>query len=687
MLDILNVLEFVHLHQVIHRDIKPSNLIRRQHDGKMILIDFGAVKEIRNQIVNDSEQSEITVAIGTKGYMPNEQSAGKPRFNSDIYALGIVAIQALTGLRPSKLGEDPNTGEILWRDKIQVSDGLANIIDKMVRYDFRVRYQSVGEILVDLQQLINPQKAKKQRSWKKFIRNGLSIVSTSWLLTTAFVLGIAELKIVQPLELAAYDRMIRLRFVTRLYWNLSYEDKHSDDFDPDLLIIDITENDLKRYQSSLPDSVVSQLLTKLQSYQPRIIGLNIYRPQQKNFAVGLKRQDNIIGACKFSNVKESEIAPPPNLSADKIGFNNIIVDDDGIVRRSLLLADSGDKHCTAKYSFGALLAIAYLEQRNIPITFNQTGDFQIGKASIQPLKPDSGGYQQIDAGGYQIMLDYRSTSNIAEKRSLEDVLENRINPKLVKNKIVIIATTTLPNTYYTPYRRNISALDIHAHVVSQILTAARAERPLFNVWSREKQVKWIAAWAMAGGILAWLLRPFWALLTGKIIILLVLIVVSFYIFIQSGWVPLVAPALALIITGWLVAALRVYFNKYLSRTNNKRVIPSTIPNQPGDSLLLTIPPITFLDSFLEKSGQTTIQGNVENNQITRYSLTCNQGQQLKLQVLLGNVNLSIIDPDGKTIVTTIDDAMTWQGILPVTGDYIIEIDAVKPQYRVNVDVK
>lgn len=297
LLDILNVLEFVHLHQVIHRDIKPSNLIRRQHDGKIILIDFGAVKEIRNQIVNDSEQSEITVAIGTRGYMPNEQSAGKPRFNSDIYALGIVAIQALTGLRPSKLGEDPNTGEILWRDKIQVSDGLADILDKMVRYDFRVRYQSVSEILVDLQQLINPNKPKKQRSWKKFIRNGLSIVSASWLLTTGFVLGIAELKIVQPLELAAYDRMMRLRFATRLYWNLSYEDKQPDETDPRLLIIDITENDLKRYQSSLPDSVVNQLLTKLQLYKPRIIGLNIYRPQQRNFVLGVKRQDNIIAAC------------------------------------------------------------------------------------------------------------------------------------------------------------------------------------------------------------------------------------------------------------------------------------------------------------------------------------------------------------------------------------------------------
>ncbi len=690
--DILNVLEFVHLHQVIHRDIKPSNLIRRQQDGKIILIDFGAVKEIRNQIVNDSEQSEITVAIGTQGYMPSEQSAGKPRFNSDIYAVGIVAIQALTGLRPSKLGEDPNTGELIWHDKIQVSARFADILDKMVRYDFRVRYQSASEVLTALQQLANPQLAKNQGSWKNFIRNGLCIVTVSWLLTTGLVLGIAELKIVQPLELAAYDRMMRLRFATNLFWNLSYEDKQPFDIDSRLLTIDIAQNDLK----SSPNNVLNQLLTKLQSYQPSIIGLNIYQPKSK-LAVNVKRQDNIIAACQSNMGTKFD----PTIPAANIGFDRIMVDDDGIVRRSLLFADSFEsKYCTAKYSFETLLAIAYLKQRNMPVNFTQTGDFQIGKASIQPTKLDRG-YQQI-SDGYQIMLDYRSTGKIAEQVSLADVLEERINSNLVKGRIVIIGTTS-NNTYYTPYRRSISALNIHAHVVSQILTAATAERPLFRVWSRQQQVKWIAAWALAGGVLAWLLRPFWALLIGKIIILLVLILVSFNIFTQSGWVPLVAPTLALVITGWLVAALRVSLNKYLSRisttnlsrTKNSHIIPSTIPNQPLESQLFTIAPISFLDSFVEKPGQTTIQGNTENNQITRYCVTCNQGQQLKLQILEGDVNLSIIDPEGKTIATTIN-SMTWEGFLPVTGDYIIEIDAAKKQqrplkkvsqYQVNVEVK
>jgi tetratricopeptide (TPR) repeat protein len=148
LLDIMITLEFVHRQQVIHRDIKPSNLIRRRSDRKIVLIDFGAVKQISGiESLNVEPQSSVTIAVGSAGYMPNEQLAGKPRYNSDIYAVGMVGIRALTGLYPGQLPEDPRTGEVIWRDKTEVSDELANILDKMVRYDFRQRYQSVAEVL------------------------------------------------------------------------------------------------------------------------------------------------------------------------------------------------------------------------------------------------------------------------------------------------------------------------------------------------------------------------------------------------------------------------------------------------------------------------------------------------------------------------------------------------------------
>lgn len=154
--DILKVLSFVHDNHVIHRDIKPDNLIFRKSDRKLVLIDFGAVKTIKSQTLIEKNEPTTTIAIGSPGYMSNEQLAGKPRFSSDIYALGIIAIQALTGLPPKAIPEDPRTSELCWRDRAKVSAGLGDIIDKMVRYDFRDRYQVASEVLGAIAQLKRP---------------------------------------------------------------------------------------------------------------------------------------------------------------------------------------------------------------------------------------------------------------------------------------------------------------------------------------------------------------------------------------------------------------------------------------------------------------------------------------------------------------------------------------------------
>ncbi|PZV11862.1 MAG: hypothetical protein DCF22_13545 [Leptolyngbya sp.] len=151
--DILTVLEFVHQQQVVHRDIKPSNLIRRSQDHCLVLIDFGAVKQI-GWANGELTHSTDSVAIGSSGYMPNEQLAGMPCFSSDIYAVGILAIQCLSGTYLQKLPKDLKTSEILWRDRVQVSSELAAILDRMVRYDFRDRYPSATEALADLNGLM-----------------------------------------------------------------------------------------------------------------------------------------------------------------------------------------------------------------------------------------------------------------------------------------------------------------------------------------------------------------------------------------------------------------------------------------------------------------------------------------------------------------------------------------------------
>ena len=145
--NLLTVLSFVHQHNVIHRDIKPENIIRRR-DGQLFLIDFGIVKQIATPTMllsgQSVEQSGYTVGIGTPGYMPSEQAHGEPKFASDLYAIGIIGIQALTGISPSHLEKDDNL-EILWRQSApKVYPEFADILCQMVRFDFRQRYPNAN---------------------------------------------------------------------------------------------------------------------------------------------------------------------------------------------------------------------------------------------------------------------------------------------------------------------------------------------------------------------------------------------------------------------------------------------------------------------------------------------------------------------------------------------------------------
>jgi len=151
--EVLEILDFVHQQKVIHRDVNPRNILRREQDNKLILIDFGAVKQITTQLVNSTDITKSTVAIGTPGYTPGEQAQGTPKFSSDIYALGIIAIQALTGLSPDQLEKDAETNEIIWQNSATVSPEFAQFLNQMVCYDFRQRYASATIALQALQNL------------------------------------------------------------------------------------------------------------------------------------------------------------------------------------------------------------------------------------------------------------------------------------------------------------------------------------------------------------------------------------------------------------------------------------------------------------------------------------------------------------------------------------------------------
>ena len=167
--DLLQTLAFVHDNGVIHRDIKPSNIMRRD-DGKLVLIDFGAVKEVTTQLLENPEQTAFTIGIGTKGYAPSEQCFGRPQYSSDIYAVGMIGIKALTGKHPHELDRDAD-GELKWMDKVNVSHALAEILNKMVLDDFKQRYQSAFLALEALDELRSFQETR-------YLSNTLSLENT-----------------------------------------------------------------------------------------------------------------------------------------------------------------------------------------------------------------------------------------------------------------------------------------------------------------------------------------------------------------------------------------------------------------------------------------------------------------------------------------------------------------------------
>ena len=182
LLDILSVLEDVHSKSIIHRDIKPSNLIRRQLDGKIVLIDFGAVKGISN-LAFEGRQITQTRAIGTEGYMPAEQWKNQPKLNSDIYAAGIIGIQAIAGLDIEDILNHKKTCELIWRyatpDRpiVQINNRLEKILNKMVRYDFSDRYQKVEEVLQDLRSLAaSPSPQSRLQQFQRRRSNKLRVI-------------------------------------------------------------------------------------------------------------------------------------------------------------------------------------------------------------------------------------------------------------------------------------------------------------------------------------------------------------------------------------------------------------------------------------------------------------------------------------------------------------------------------
>ncbi|MCC5603868.1 CHASE2 domain-containing protein [Nostoc favosum] len=391
-------------------------------------------------------------------------------------------------------------------------------------------------------------------------RHRFTTTLLSSLAITAFVCGVRLLGLLENPEIQAFDLMMRQRPVEAL--------------DSRLLVITIDDNDLaiqrKNNESligaSISEKSLNKLLAKLEQYQPRAIGLDIYRDfkaKEPDLITRLQKTQNLIGVCKGSdgtvNIPGNE--PPPEIPKTNLGFSDFIHDRDGVIRRHLLFMNQeATSLCPAPLAFSLQLASLYLRPSGIEPKFTPEGNLQLGKTIFPNLKSRTGGYQNIDANGGQILLNYRSSKQIAEQVKLTQFLSSPINPSAIKDKIVLIGVVakgdspdTWPTPYGVPLDEQMPGVLVQAQMVSQILSAVQDGRPLLRVWSLWAEVAWIWCWSLVGGVLAWrkLSSPWLALVVS--ITSSVLYLVCFGLLISGAWVPFVPSALSLVITVGLMS--------------------------------------------------------------------------------------------------------------------------------------
>jgi CHASE2 domain-containing sensor protein len=299
--------------------------------------------------------------------------------------------------------------------------------------------------------------------------------------------GIRAIGWLQTPELMVYDQMLRSR--------------PQEPGDSRIVVITVTEADVKAQaegRGSLSDRAFDQLLTKLEALQPTAIGLDIYRdfPVGKGFpklAQRLKKSNSLVAVCRSNDPasKLQGISPPPEVAPDRLGFSNFVADPDHVVRRQLLAIEPApDSACSADYALSSQLALRYLDKQGIKLQVSPKGVWNLGKATFAPLEAQHGGYQSLDAWGYQVMLNYRNyrdPAEVAPRITLSQALSGDLTAAAIKDRIVLIGTTaeSFQDFSLTPFRsqgsqHQIPGVMMQAQMVSQLLSAAMEGRSLIR---------------------------------------------------------------------------------------------------------------------------------------------------------------------------------------------------------------
>jgi CHASE2 domain-containing sensor protein len=378
---------------------------------------------------------------------------------------------------------------------------------------------------------------------------------------TFLVMVLRHFGIFETSELKVYDQLMQQR--------------PNEDIDSRLLVVEATEEDLNRYGFPLPDGILAKVVEKLEKNQPKVIGLDIYRHQpigygHQDLANQFKKNKHLVAVCSMKEDKNPNkgFSPPSDIPKERLGFTDVVTDRDEVLRRHLVTATPNPSDpCATQESLSFKLASSYLETLSPSIEpqeiANDGNKMKLGKATFQHLESNVGAYKKLDNGGFQVLLNYRK--NVAQRVTIKEVLEDKIKPDLVKDRIILIGVTGPKSgdvIFSTPYSRERSpGVLIQAQMVSQIISAALDNRPLISTWQDWGEVLWVWGWSLVGGLIAWRCGRIMYLIIFTGTATSILYGSCLVLLIQGIWAPLLPSVLVLIVTVGLCRLLPNNFIK------------------------------------------------------------------------------------------------------------------------------
>ncbi|MBE9106757.1 CHASE2 domain-containing protein [Nostoc cf. edaphicum LEGE 07299] len=363
------------------------------------------------------------------------------------------------------------------------------------------------------------------------------------------VLLLHSIGLLQSLELAALDQFFHLRPME------PPEDR--------ITIVVIDEAYLNEIRSwPIPDAKIAQLLQKLNVHKPRAIGLDIYKnlpvePGNQELHNAYQSTPNLIGIELLANDKNKNfsVSPPLGLDRDQVGFNNVLYDLDGKVRRSLLYWHVKSE---VHESFALKLALLYLKPKGITPTKAKSNPeyLQLGKAAFTRFEANDGAYVGADDRGYQILSNFpkpkcqSSSGEFCSFRqvSMRDVLADKVKANLIKDRIILIGSTapSLPDIVFIPYSSSVigtakpvPGIQLQAYFISELISAAVDGRPLLKVWPDLVEYLWIFVWSYLGAVTIWRIRHAARSLFCILVSCFILTVSAYFAFLYGWWIPLI----------------------------------------------------------------------------------------------------------------------------------------------------